>query len=75
MHVLVAMLMITHSRKFYFVPAQFGYFSEFAFLVHEKIQITNSHHSEWVSIVDTCLSCKDIARQSCAMERRWQFLA
>jgi len=26
-------------------------------------------------IVDTCLSCKGIARQSCAMVPRWQFLA
>ena len=26
-------------------------------------------------IVDTCLSCKDIARQSCAMVPRWRFLA
>jgi len=26
-------------------------------------------------IVDTCLSCEDIARQSCAMVRRWRFLA
>jgi len=26
-------------------------------------------------IVDTCLSCEDIARQSCAMVARWQFLA
>jgi len=25
-------------------------------------------------IVDTCLSCKDIARQSCAMVSRWRFL-
>jgi len=25
-------------------------------------------------IVDTCLSCEDIARQSCGMVRRWQFL-
>ena len=24
---------------------------------------------------DTCLSCKDIARQSCAMVLRWQFFA
>ena len=24
--------------------------------------------------VDTCLSCGDIARQSCAMVRRWRFL-
>ena len=26
-------------------------------------------------IVDTCLSCKDIAQQSCAMVPRWRFLA
>jgi len=26
-------------------------------------------------IVDTCLSCEDIARQSCAMLPRWRFLA
>ena len=26
-------------------------------------------------IVDTCLSCADIARQSCAMVPRWRFLA
>jgi len=26
-------------------------------------------------IVDTCLSCEDIARQSCAMVRRWRFFA
>jgi len=26
-------------------------------------------------IVDTCLSCEDIARQSCAMVPRWPFLA
>jgi len=26
-------------------------------------------------IVDTCLSCKDIAHQSCAMVPRWRFLA
>ena len=25
-------------------------------------------------IVDTCLSCEHIARQSCAMVRRWRFL-
>ena len=25
-------------------------------------------------IVDTCLSCEDIARRSCAMVPRWQFL-
>jgi len=26
-------------------------------------------------IVDTCLGCEDIARQSCGMVRRWQFFA
>jgi len=26
-------------------------------------------------IVDTCLICEDIARQSCAMVPRWRFLA
>jgi len=26
-------------------------------------------------IVDTCLSCEDIARQSCGMVRRWRFFA
>ena len=26
-------------------------------------------------IVDTCLSCEDIARESCAMMPRWRFLA
>ena len=26
-------------------------------------------------IVDTCLNCEDIARQSCAMMLRWRFLA
>ena len=26
-------------------------------------------------IVDTCLNCEDIARQSCAMVPRWRFLA
>jgi len=27
------------------------------------------------TIVNTCLSCEDIARQSCAMVPRWRFLA
>jgi len=27
------------------------------------------------AIVDTCLSCEDIAQQSCAMVPRWRFLA
>ena len=26
-------------------------------------------------IVDTCLSCEDAARQSCAVERKWRFFA
>jgi len=26
-------------------------------------------------VVDTCLSCEDIARQSCEMVPRWRFLA
>jgi len=28
-----------------------------------------------LSIVDTCLSCEDIARRNCAMVPRWRFLA
>jgi len=31
--------------------------------------------NEFFPIVDKCLSCEDIARQSCAMVRRWRFLA
>ena len=31
--------------------------------------------NKFFSIVDTCLSCKDIARQSWAMVSRWRFLA
>jgi len=31
--------------------------------------------TSFFSIVDTCLSCKDIARQSCAMVPRWWVLA
>jgi len=30
--------------------------------------------NKFFSIVDTCLSCEDIARQSCAMVPRWRFL-
>jgi len=29
--------------------------------------------NKFFPIVDTCLSCEDIARQSCAMVPRWQF--
>jgi len=31
--------------------------------------------NKFFSIVDMCLSCEDIARQSCAMVPRWRFLA
>ena len=31
--------------------------------------------NKFFPIVDTCLSCEDIARRSCAMVPRWQFLA
>ena len=37
----------------------------------EEILLLNN----FFPIVDTCLSCKDIARQSCAMVPRWRFLA
>jgi len=31
--------------------------------------------NKFFPIVDRCLSCEDIARQSCAMVPRWRFLA
>jgi len=37
----------------------------------EEILLLN----EFLLIVDTCLSCEDIARQSCGMVPRWRFLA
>ena len=37
----------------------------------EEILLLN----EFFPIVDTCLSCKDIARQSCGMVPRWRILA
>jgi len=37
----------------------------------EEILLLN----KFFPIVDMCLSCEDIARQSCAMVPRWQFLA
>ena len=37
----------------------------------EEILLLN----KFFPIVDTCLSCEDIARQSCAMVRRWRFFA
>jgi len=30
--------------------------------------------NKFFPIVDTCLSCKDVPWQSCAMVRRWRFL-
>ena len=35
----------------------------------EEILLSNS----FLPIVDTCLSCEDISRQSCAMVARWGF--
>jgi len=37
----------------------------------EKILLFN----QFFPIVDTCLSCEDIAQQSCAMVRRWRLFA
>jgi len=37
----------------------------------EEILLLN----KFFPIVDTCLSCKDIAQQRCAMVPRWRFLA
>ena len=37
----------------------------------EEILLLN----DFFPIVDTCLSCEDIARQSCGMVPRWRFLA
>ena len=31
--------------------------------------------NKFFPIVDTCIICEDIARQSCAMVPRWRFLA
>ena len=31
--------------------------------------------NKFFPIVDTCVSCEDIAQQSCAMVPRWRFLA
>jgi len=31
--------------------------------------------NKFFPIVDTCLSCKDVARQTCGMVPRWRFLA
>ena len=41
----------------------------------ENIWRTYCCLTSFFPIVDTCLSCEDIARQSCAMVPRWRFLA
>jgi len=46
-----------------------------------KFTILSGHVEEvlllnkFFPIVDTCLSCEDMARQSCAMVPRWRFFA
>jgi len=37
----------------------------------EEILLVN----KFFPIVNTCLSCEDIARESCAIVRRWRFFA
>ena len=43
--------------------------------VHHIVRTCGRHCclTSFFSIVDTCLSCEDIARKSCAMAPRWQF--
>jgi len=41
----------------------------------EDMWRTYCYLTNFFPIVDTCLSCQDIARQICAMMHRWQFLA
>jgi len=47
----------------------------------QKFTILSGHVEEvlllkkFFPIVDTCLSCEDMARQSCAMVPRWRFFA
>jgi len=63
--------------KFAGVPQTTGSISDasgpkFTLWAHvEDILLLN----KFFPIVDTCLSCEDIARQSCAMVPRWRFLA
>jgi len=42
---------------------------------YEDVWRTYCCLTSFFPIVDTCLSCRDIARQSCAMVPRWRFLA
>jgi len=46
-------------------------------LLYNEIGIKKSNDDVkfFSSIVDTCLSCEDIARQSCGMVPRWRFFA
>ena len=44
-------------------------------LYYEDMWRTYCCLTSFFPIVDTCLSCKDIARQSCSMVPRWRFLA
>jgi len=46
--------------------------------VHHIVRTCGEDIAAWQAffpIVDICLSCEDIARQSCAMVRRWRFFA
>jgi len=38
----------------------------------EFVRTCRGHLTSFFPIVDTCLSCEDRARQSCAMVRRWR---
>ena len=42
---------------------------------YEDMRRRYCYLTSFFPIVDTCLSCEDIARQSCAMVPRWRFLA
>jgi len=64
--------------KFALVPQtcqQISAFSTPKFTIlsgHEEVLLLNKF---FFTIVDTCFSSKDIARQSCAMVPKWQFFA
>jgi len=57
-----------HSRKLMNHKQTSG--SKFIIFVDEILLL-----NKFFPIVDTCLSCEGIARQSCAMVPRWRFLA
>ena len=66
-------------------PGNFNGFRVLAALLHGTLVVGASHTAEtsgeillfnnFFPIVDTCLSCEDIAGQSCGMVPRWRFLA